>query len=166
MSDDSQATLRKHVLALLAGRDARMTFDDAVVDFPAAHFNTKPENVPYTPWHILEHLRLTQLDILEFIRPEKYVEKAWPADYWPAHDAVTDQAGWDATIAGVQKDLAEIEAIVGDPGTDLFAVVPNGDAPHYTFLREANVVADHNSYHIGEFGILRQVMGTWPDGHT
>ncbi len=27
---------------------------------------------------------------------------------------------------------------------------------------EVLLVADHNSYHIGEFAILRQVMGTWP----
>ena len=26
-------------------------------------------------------------------------------------------------------------------------------------------VASHNSYHIGEFAILRQVLGTWPADH-
>jgi hypothetical protein len=25
-------------------------------------------------------------------------------------------------------------------------------------------VADHTAYHVGEFAILRQVMGTWPAG--
>jgi hypothetical protein len=29
-------------------------------------------------------------------------------------------------------------------------------------LREFLLVADHNAYHVGEFAILRQVMGTWP----
>ncbi len=34
--------------------------------------------------------------------------------------------------------------------------------PGHTVLREARIAADHNAYHIGEFAILRQVMGTWP----
>ena len=28
------------------------------------------------------------------------------------------------------------------------------------------LVADHNSHHIGEFAILRQVMSTWPPDHS
>ena len=50
--------------------------------------------------------------------------------------------------------------IVLDPETDLFAPIPHGYGGH-TILREALLVADHNAYHIGEFGILRQVMNTW-----
>jgi hypothetical protein len=34
----------------------------------------------------------------------------------------------------------------------------------YTVLREILLVADHNAYHIGEFAVLRQVMGMWRDG--
>jgi hypothetical protein len=32
-------------------------------------------------------------------------------------------------------------------------------------IREVRVVGDHNAYHVGEFAVLRQVMGTWPAGH-
>jgi hypothetical protein len=32
-------------------------------------------------------------------------------------------------------------------------------------LRELLLVADHNAYHIGEFAIARQIMGTWGKGH-
>jgi hypothetical protein len=27
------------------------------------------------------------------------------------------------------------------------------------------IVGNHNSYHVGEFAALRQVMGSWPPGH-
>ena len=46
-----------------------------------------------------------------------------------------------------------------DPATDLFAPLPQG-LP-YTIFREIVVVGNHNSYHIGEFAILRQVMDSW-----
>jgi len=59
--------------------------------------------------------------------------------------------------------MAALKAMVQDPATDLTAELPH--APGYTLLREVLLVADHNAYHVGEFGILRQVMGTWPPGH-
>ena len=67
---------------------------------------------------------------------------------------------FDETISGFREDLAALRALVADPSRDLFAVIP-GSRDH-TLLREARVDADHNAYHVGEFAVLRQVMGTWP----
>jgi hypothetical protein len=39
-------------------------------------------------------------------------------------------------------------------------VIPG--TPGHTVFREIRIVGAHNAYHIGEFAILRQVMGTWP----
>ena len=156
---------RAQVLALLGEKQAHMTFNEAVADFPAEHYNTKPPHVPYTPWHLLEHLRIAQRDILDFVQSDHYREQSWPSDYWPAPDATADTKAWDRTIAGFQEDLAAMQALVADPTRDLHAQLANADDDHYTLLREALLVADHNAYHIGEFAILRQVMGTWPPDH-
>jgi len=155
--------LRQQVLALLDGRNAHATLDDVVADFPPEHFNTRPPNVPYSPWHLLEHIRIAQWDILEFIRDPNYKSPPWPEGYWPAPDAQADEAAWNNTLAAIRADMAALKAMVQDPARDLTAELPH--APGYTLLREALLVADHNAYHIGEFGILRQVMGTWPPGH-
>src|SRR5678815_1758967 len=37
-----------------------MTFEDAVADFPMKHINTRPPNIAYSPWHLLEHMRLAR----------------------------------------------------------------------------------------------------------
>ena len=58
-----------------------MTFDDVVADFPMKHINTRPPNVTYTPWHLLEHIRIAQRDILEYIQDEDYHHPSWPADW-------------------------------------------------------------------------------------
>ena len=157
---DDDTTLRRELVRLLEGLDARMTFDEAVADFPDEAINDRAPNVSYTPWHILEHLRITQRDILDWVRQEGYVELDWPADYWPAEDAIADRQQFDKTIAGFREDNAALRAIVSDPATDVLAPIPG--TPGHTVLREARVAADHNAYHIGEFAILRQVMGTWP----
>jgi hypothetical protein len=155
----SDQVVREQLLALLDGGNAHMPFEKAVADFPAAQFNTRPPNITSTPWHILEHLRIAQWDILDFIRNPGYVTPQWPQEYWPDPDATADQEQWDQTIAAFQSDAQSLRDIVSDPDTDLYAPIPH--APDYNILREIIVVSDHNAYHIGEFAILRQVMGTW-----
>jgi hypothetical protein len=152
-------TLRQHLLNLLRGGQAHMPFDETVAQFPPEQMNARPAHVSYTPWHLLEHLRITQWDILEFIRNPKYVSPQWPEGYWPAPDATANDAAWQQTCTAFQSDLAELEGLVTDPSTDLYTPLPHGAGQ--TVFREILVVADHNSYHIGEFAILRQVMGTW-----
>ncbi len=159
MSDE----LRRQLVLLLHGRQAHMTFDDAVADFPAWAINARAPNVAYTPWHIVEHLRLTQWDILRYVEdPRGHVSPDWPAGYWPAPDAETDEVGFRASVEGFRADLAALEAIAGDQSVDLFAVLEG--TPGHTVFRELCLVANHNSYHIGEFASLRQVMGSWPAG--
>lgn len=155
----SDQVVREQLLALLIGGNAHMTFEQAVADFPPEHFNTKPPNVTYTPWHILEHLRIAQWDILEFIRNPEYISPEWPEGYWPDPTEMIDQEGWENTNNAFLSDLGSLRDIVKDPETDLYAEIPH--APGYTIFREILVVSDHNAYHIGEFGVLRQVMGTW-----
>jgi hypothetical protein len=152
--------VRDQLLNLLRRGNAHMNLDEAVADFPQDQMNTRPPNVPYTPWHLLEHIRITQWDILEFIRNPDHVSPEWPEGYWPARDAQADVQRWMQTIEQYRTDLAALQDIVADPETDLYATMPQG-AP-YTILREILTVADHTAYHVGEFGILRQVMGTWP----
>ncbi|MGN6030615.1 MAG: DinB family protein [Thermomicrobiales bacterium] len=157
---------REQVLALLDGGNAHMSLDEAVADFPSSAMSASPPNVPYTPWHLLEHIRLAQRDILDFMRDPDYQEQTWPDDYWPAADATATEADWQVTVDGIHDDLAAVRAIVADPATGLDDPVVNaGGDPKYTVLRQALLVADHNAYHLGEFAILRQVMGTWPPDH-
>ena len=152
--------LRTQLIRLLDGVDARMPFDDAVADFPEEAINTRPPNVEYTPWHLLEHVRITQADILDYITNRDYVETEWPAEFWPARDSVATPEQFAETVAAFHEDLGALRAIVADPATDLFATIPG--TPGHTILREVRVVGDHNAYHVGEFSVLRQVMGTWP----
>ncbi len=159
----SDRETRKQLVALLRGGQAYMTFDHAVADFPMDRINSRPPNVPYSFWHLLEHLRIAQRDILDYIHGEDYRELEWPAGYWPAPDATTDAAGWEGTIAQFKADRDALIAIVEDPATDLTAPLPH--APQHNILREILVVADHNAYHTGELAILRGVMQLWPAGH-
>jgi hypothetical protein len=151
--------LRKQLISLLDGVGAHMPLEEAVADFPDDAINRRPPNVKYTPWHLLEHIRLVQFDILDYLTNPDYVELEWPAGVWPAADAEATPEQFQETIRQFLADRAALRAMVADPERDLFAVIPN--TPGHTLLREIRIVGDHNAYHIGEFAVLRQVMGTW-----
>jgi len=59
-------SLREQLLELLRGKGAHATFEDVTADWPEALRGVKPERLPYSPWQILEHMRIAQWDIVEF----------------------------------------------------------------------------------------------------
>ena len=155
--------LREQLAELLEHGNAHMSFEDAVAEYPMAPINTLFPNGSYSAWHLLEHLRLAQWDILDFIRNPHYRELAWPEDYWPSRDQQATPDDWQRTISDFLADRQALRAMIMDRQTDLWAPIPHGTGQ--TFAREIMVVADHNAYHIGEFAIMRQVMGTWGASH-
>ena len=148
--------LREHLLYLLRGGGAHIDFDSLVADFPAAAINRKAAGVPYTPWHVVEHMRIAQWDILEFSRNAAHVSPKWPEGYWPAPEAEADAAAWQQSIVAFRADLAALAELVVDPATDLFARIPHGTGQ--TILREALLVADHNAYHLGVLATLKRLL--------
>jgi hypothetical protein len=157
--------LRRQLVELLTGQESHMRFDDAVADFPAWAINERAPNVTYTPWHLVEHLRITQWDMLHYIQdPTGHVSPEWPINYWPAPDASTDGAGFQRSVDGFRADLGALQAVAADDSVDLFVILEG--TPGHTPYRGIRIIGNHNSYHVGELGALRQVMGSWPKGHS
>jgi uncharacterized damage-inducible protein DinB len=158
---DPDRSLRDHVVALLGESHAHVAFKDAIADLPAELRGAKPKGQPFTPWRLLEHIRISQWDILEFAKSAKHVSPKWPAGYWPTSDAPPDAAAWDKSVAQVERDLKEMQRLVRDPKVDLYDRIPHGTGQ--TVLREALVLADHNAYHVGQLVLLRRIMGAWKE---
>lgn len=159
---DKQEIVRKQLLDLLRGGNAHMGFAEAFDHFPMEAINASLAGSDYTPWRLLEHIRIAQWDILEFVRDPNHKSPPWPAGYWPAKGLSADRQKWEESLKSFWSDLQDMQALIEDPQTDLFSDLPH--APGYTILREVLVLADHNAYHMGEFAMMRQVMDTWVRG--
>ena len=153
----SDKLLRDHVLYLLSDGGAHTDFDHAMGDWPVQLAGAKVANFPHTAWMLLEHMRIAQWDILEFSRNPKHVSPSWPEGYWPNSEAPPSEKAWKDAISAFKKDLRAMEQLVANPRTDLYANLPWGDGQ--TILREALLVADHNSYHLGQLVMLRKAIG-------
>jgi hypothetical protein len=159
MIDDRD--LRDHLLFLLLGKGAHVDFDTAVADLPAELRGVRPNELPYSPWMIVEHMRIAQWDILEFCTNSKHISPIFPDGYWPTCEGPPTDTAWDETVAAFRKDLKSMRNLVEAPHTNLFAVIPHGDGQ--TILREALLVADHNAYHLGQLVVVRRLLGAWKD---
>jgi hypothetical protein len=158
---NSDRSLREHVLYLLRGGGAHVSFEDAIAGLPEKLRGVRPAGLPHSPWRLLEHMRICQWDILEFSRNPRHVSPKFPAGYWPEGDAPPDAAAWDGSVLAFEADLQAMQDLVADPAIDLCARIPHGDGQ--TILREALLVADHNAYHLGQLVIVRRLLGAWRD---
>lgn len=158
---NGDAVLREHLVFLLKGGGAHVHFSDAIDGFPPAKRGTFMESLPHTGWQLLEHVRIAQWDILEFSRSSKHVSPGFPEGYWPKTPVPPDEAAWDKSVASFHKDLQEMISLIKNPKTDLCAKIPHGEGQ--TILREALLLADHNSYHLGQLVDLRRALGAWPE---
>jgi hypothetical protein len=160
--NNHDAELRQQVIYLLKGGGAHVHFEDALDGFPPSLRGTFAKGLPHTAWQLLEHARIAQWDILEFSRNAKHVSPDFPGGYWPKTPAPPNDAEWDKSVKTFLRDLATMVRLVKNPRSDLFRTIPHGD--RQTILREALLLADHNSYHLGQLVYLRRALGAWPEG--
>jgi hypothetical protein len=149
--------LRRQLVALLDGGNAHMGLKDALEGFPMKEINRTPPGLPYTFWHLLEHMRIVQWDIVRFVVDPGHVSPPSYDLYWPPEDREAGPDDWRKTVEELVADLAVIRTLAADPGTDLMGPLPH--APDYSLIREILLVADHNAFHVGELLILRRIMG-------
>ena len=145
----------------LAWQDAHVTFDDVVAGIPVDKRGVQPAGLPYSAWQLLEHLRITQRDILDFCVDANYAEKTWPDDYWPASPAPESDEAWQGAIRGFVDDRTALQALAADTSVDLEARIPHGTGQ--TYMRELVLVIDHSAYHVGQLVLVRRLLGVWKE---
>jgi len=156
--NENDKSLRDQLIELLSSGNAHLSFEDLIKDFPVEKCGRRIEGLPYTAWQVLEHMRIAQWDILEFSRDASHVSPKWPKGYWPNADEVGSADLWNETINRFRNDLKEMQELVSDPASDLFAKIPHGTGQ--TLLHEALLLADHNSNHLGALILMSRLLGS------
>ncbi|HTW24908.1 MAG TPA: DinB family protein [Candidatus Baltobacteraceae bacterium] len=157
----NEKVLRDSLRSFLDWHEAHADFKTAFKNVPAKCRGIRPPGCPHSLWELLEHMRIATHDILEFSRDAKHRSPDWPSGYWPSKPEPPSTAAWDKSVKALYRDLEEMGAFVTSRGTELFVPIPHGSGQ--TVLREALLIADHNAYHLGQFVLVRQLLGCWPE---
>jgi hypothetical protein len=156
-TDDS---LRQQLARFIDFGEAHVTADAALAPLDLSLQGKRVQGLPHSPWELLEHIRITQHDILDFCVNPKYEEMKWPDDYWPKSPAPPAADSWKASVARFHEVRDALRKLATDSKVDLFAKIPHGDGQ--TCLRELILAQDHLSYHLGQLVLVRQALGAWP----
>ena len=151
--------LRDQLTKLLEGGLAFQPIETLLKDITLKEAGQTVPKLPYTIWQLLEHMRITIADILEFSQNPDYKYLNWPDDYWPQENAPANQKALDSCLAEIKTSIQTMIKLVQDPANDLYQPFPHGEGQ--TLLREALLVAEHTAYHTGEVVVLRRLLGTW-----
>ncbi len=152
-----QKIIISELTKLLLGGNAHVSLPDALKGLKPGLRGVKPENMPYSIWQLVEHIRIAQWDMVRFCKDADYKPPKWPDDYWPKENAPADDNTWNGCLLQINNDLDEFISMMEH--SDLYQPIPGGEGQH--ILREALQIADHNAYHIGEIIAIRRILGDW-----
>ena len=152
--------VREIVARSLSWEEAHATFDAAVANLAVNLRGKRPGNFPHSCWELVEHIRIAQEDLADFMERADYHQYKWPDEYWPTSPAPPSDKAWEDSIAAVLRDREHIREITMRESIDLTAKVPWGNGQ--TYLRTILVAVDHTAYHVGQILAVRKLLGAWP----
>lgn len=142
---------------LLRGGSAHIGLMDALDGLPADDRGDKPANLPYSIWQLVEHIRITQWDMVQFSLDANHKSPKWPDGYWVKETAPADDRAWNNSLKQIDDDLERFVDLFKKE--DIYQKIPHGHGQ--TILREALQIADHNAYHTAEIVVIRRMQGNY-----
>lgn len=157
--EDHTAALIKTLSEGLTKGHAHATLEDALKGLPTDLRGVVPKDLPYSIWQLVEHIRITQWDIVEFSTNPDHESPEWPEGYWPKEHAPHSEKAWTESLHKIEADRETFIKALKKPDADLYTPFPHGDGQN--LLREAILLIDHTSYHVAEIIVLRRLLGAW-----
>jgi hypothetical protein len=149
----------RDLIDALDGSNAHASFEDAVRNIRQDLLGEVPDGLPYSIWQLVEHIRITQWDILEFSRNAEHVSPEWPKGYWPAERAPAQPKDWKQSLDQIAADRKAFIGLLHKAGEAIYTPFSYGDGQ--SLFREAVLIVDHTSYHTGEIIVLRRLLKDW-----
>ena len=157
MDPAKDSKLRSTIVKMLIGENAHADIETVLSDVPIEKVGILHGSLPYTIWQLMEHIRITQWDIVEFSVNPNHVSPSWPEGLWPAHKKPFNQDEYDNSLNTILRERDRMAQLIMDTSNDLLQPFPHGTGQN--LLREAILIIDHNSHHLGQIIVLKRLLG-------
>jgi uncharacterized damage-inducible protein DinB len=151
--------LRLQLVELVKGGLAYSPVDRVLAGILPENRNKKIKPEMKTIWEELEHVRITQKDIIEYTLSADWESPSWPEGYWPKPEQEADENVWQETVKSMMNDLQRVRELINDKEINLTEKIPHGQ--DHTYLREILLIAEHNAYHMGKIVLMRKLLLNW-----
>ncbi len=151
--------LTRQLINLMSVEQAHISFENALKDLKPENRTKKPKPGMHSIWDELEHLRITQEDILQYTLDPEWKSPSWPDNYWPADTNKVSDKDWEKSVKACITDRDKLLKIIKDKGQKVTEIIPHTES--HSYLREILIAAQHNSYHIAQIVLIRKMIGDW-----
>jgi len=151
--------LVKEILNLISKEQAHISLEHALQGLKPENRAKRPKEGLHSVWDELEHIRIAQNDILKYMIDPEWKSPSWPDEYWPPETGKVSDEEWNKSLNQVISDRDQMLNLVEKTGEELTRVIPHTKS--HTYLREALIAAQHNSYHIAQIALIRKMLGDW-----
>ena len=101
----NEKIFRENLINALTKEQAHLSLKSAIKNLKPENRNKKPSPDFHSVWQLLEHLRITQEDIVQYILNPDWKSPEWPEGYWPkGNDKISDEE-WNKSISKFDSDL-------------------------------------------------------------
>lgn len=153
----TSGSTKEQLVSHLSGGHAFMPVEELLKKISFKDVGKRPKGLPYSFYEQFYHLKFTQQDILNYCRNKDYEEHSWPEDYWPDHQAPSNEKEWEQLKSDFFKEREALAAHVLDPENDLSDPVPSNEK--HSIFREIMLVIEHTAYHTGQLLIILRLLG-------
>lgn len=147
--------LRQIVDQLVSGRGAHVLTAEVLDGLDWELAGRVVDGLPHTIFEIVGHLVFWQVFSLAWIDGQKPPTPEHAADSWPGPTAPADESAWVDRVTAFADGLTALRR----RAEELDLLEARGEK---TVLEIVQLLASHNSYHVGQIAQLRQALGAWP----
>ncbi|RKX91300.1 MAG: hypothetical protein DRZ90_15205 [Spirochaetes bacterium] len=124
--------------------------------FPFERAGELSAPLEHSMWMLVEHLRIVNRDLIDWVTAEEYREKPFPSGYWPDPAPPSPQAWMDAKES-VARDMSIMKGWIESADFDISAPLKRRSS--HSAFREILLTIAHNGYHIGQMVDMRALLG-------
>jgi uncharacterized damage-inducible protein DinB len=147
--------LREIVDQSLTGRGAHALTHEVLDGLAWKLAGRRVEGFPHSIFAIVGHLVFWQRFCLTWIDEDVPAAPEHAADSWPGASEPRDEREWNDLV----KEFRDGVSALRDRVDSLDLLEARGGK---TVLEIVQLIASHNSYHVGQIAQLRRALGSWP----
>src|SRR6056297_2095085 len=155
---NNQPDFKQQLVKHLKGGQAFSPIDKVLNEMPYQKIGIVHNGLPYSFYQLFAHIRIAQLDILEYCRNDTYQAPNWPDEYWPEAKSPDSEQKWQLLIDSYCDERDEFCEMLLEPSADLMK--PFKANTDHNLLRQAELIIEHTAYHTGQLYIIYRLLNS------
>jgi len=153
---NDQSRMKQQLVKHLEGGRAFSPISTVLDNIRFEDLGERPNGLPYSFYELFAHIRISQLDILEYCTKDDYSAPEWPDDYWPDNPAPASAEAWKNLMDAYFRERKEFCDLILRPDTDLMNPLEANE--DHNLLRQAELIIEHTAYHTGQLYVIYRLL--------